>query len=268
MQTNVIPRASHRIARRLRVAIILCASWCAAGTIAAQGAPSAASDTGSTSDAGSMASMSMSMDGALMNAPHMRMTKLTAPAPGDSARAAAVLAALRGGVAPYTDYHRALADGFRIFAPDIKQPVYHFTSMRRAMVAMVDFDPSSPTSLLYERTGDSSYRLVGAMYTARKRASLADLDARVPLSYGQWHVHTNFCLPKLGDRARISERGADGRPLFGGRGSITTEAACQAANGRFYPQIFGWMLHVYPSATDPATIWGRDAMHEMAGDHD
>jgi hypothetical protein len=28
------------------------------------------------------------------------------------------------------------------------------------------------------------------------------------------------------------------------------------------------MVHVYPSATNPAEIWGRDAMHEMAGDDD
>jgi len=215
-----------------------------------------------------MASMSTAMDGALMDAPHMRMTALAAPAPGDTARAAAVLAALRAGVAPYADYHRALADGFHIFGPKVPQRVYHFTSNSRALVAMFHFDPASPTSLLYERTGDSTYRLVGAMYTAPRGASLSDLDARVPLSFGEWHVHTNWCLPKLGQRARMAERGADGRPLFGGRGSITTEAACQAANGRFFHQIFGWMLHVYPSATDPATIWGRDAMHEMAGDHD
>jgi len=268
VQTTVTPRAPRRVVRHLRVAIMVCASWCAAGTLAAQNAARAAADTGSTSDAGSMASMSTSMDGALMNAPHMRMTKLTAPAPGDSARAAAVLVALRAGVAPYTDYHRALADGFRIFAPNIPQHVYHFTSMRRGLAAAFDFDPASPTSLLYEKTGDSSYKLVGAMYTARKAASLADLDARVPLSFGEWHVHTNWCLPKLGEMSRITERGADGKQLFGGRGSITTEAACTAANGRFYAQLFGWMLHVYPGATDPATIWGRDAMHEMAGDHD
>jgi hypothetical protein len=225
-------------------------------------------DGGAMSDTGAMASTSTAMDGALMDAPHMRMTKLGAPAPGDSARAAAVLAALREGVAPYADFHRALADGFRIFAPQIPQRVYHFSSLRRAVGAMFHFDPASPTSLLYERTGDSTYRLVGAMYTAPRGASPADLDARVPLSFAEWHVHTNFCIPKRGEMARIAERGPDGHPLFGGRGSITTLAACQAANGRFFPQIFGWMVHVYPSATDPATIWGRDAMHDMAGDHD
>jgi len=30
------------------------------------------------------------------------------------------------------------------------------------------------------------------------------------------------------------------------KGSIATEEACDAANGRFQPVIFGWMVHVYP----------------------
>ena len=25
-----------------------------------------------------------------------------------------------------------------------------------------------------------------------------------------------------------------------------TEEACDAAGGKFYPSIFGWMVHVYP----------------------
>jgi hypothetical protein len=215
-----------------------------------------------------MAAVSPAMGGPLMETPHMRMTALGPAAAGDSARAARILEALRAGLAPYADYHRALADGYRIFAPKVPQRVYHFTSWRRALVATFHFDPAAPSSLLYERTGDTTYRLVGAMYTARRGAPLADLDARVPLSVGQWHVHTNWCLPRRGGRARLGDRGPDGRPLFGGQGTITTAAACQAADGRFIPQAFGWMLHVYPYATASSAIWGRDAMHEMAGDHD
>jgi hypothetical protein len=30
------------------------------------------------------------------------------------------------------------------------------------------------------------------------------------------------------------------------KGSIATQEACDAANGRFQPVIFGWMVHVYP----------------------
>jgi hypothetical protein len=194
--------------------------------------------------------------------PHMRMTVRQPPQPGDSARAAMIVAAARASLLPYEDYHKALADGFHIFAPNVKQPVYHFTSRERAILAQFHFDPAKPTSLLYEKTGDSTYRLVGAMYTAPRRASLADLNARIPLSVAQWHLHTNLCLPRLGQRNRLTERGSDGRPLFGVNGSITTEAACTAADGRFIPEIFGWMVHIHPMATDPSAVWGAEHMDD------
>ncbi len=197
---------------------------------------------------------------------HMRMTALTKSAPGDSAHAAQVLAALRAGLEPYADYHRALADGFTIFAPNFPQRVYHFSSRRRALGSAFHFNAAEPTSLLYEKTSDG-YRLVGAMYTAPRWVSLADLNTRVPLSVAQWHEHTNWCLPKRGEMTRLGEHNADGQPLFGGRGTITTEAECSAAGGRFFPQAFGWMVHVYPFASNASDVWGREAMHEMAGDH-
>jgi hypothetical protein len=195
--------------------------------------------------------------------PHMRMTVLTAPAPGDSARAAAVAAAARADMARYADYHQALHDGFHIFAPNIPQHVYHFTSRTRAIEAVVHFDPSKPTSLLYERTGDSTYRLIGAMYTAPRWASLSDLNGRVPLSVAQWHLHTNWCLPpKRAGNPRV-QRGSDARPVFGPGGSITTEAACDAAGGRFFPVLFGWMVHVHPDASQAPDVWGAEDMTHM-----
>jgi hypothetical protein len=268
VSTNAATPSAHRRALVLAAAVVLCTSLSTARTAATQGSAGTARDSAAMTGAGAMESMSTAMDGGLMNAPHMRMTTLTRPAPGDSARAATVLAALRSGIAPYSDFHRALADGFHIFAPRIPQRVYHFTSTRNGLAAMIHFNPASPTSLLYERTGDSSYRLVGAMYTAPRWESLSVLNARIPLSVAEWHVHTNWCLPKRAGAGRLGEKGPDGRPLFGGHGSITTKEACDAANGRFVKQAFGWMVHVYPTATDPAAIWGRDAMHEMAGNHE
>jgi len=203
-------------------------------------------------------SVSAAMGGEMTESAHMRMTALTVPAAGDSARAAAIVATLRHALEPYADYHRALADGYRIFAPRIPQRVYHFSSPRRGLFSFVRFDPSRPSSLLYERTGDSTYRLVGAMYTAPRHASLADLNARVPLSVAQWHLHTNLCLPRRGAAKEFNARGSEGRPLFGLHGSITTEAACTAAGGGFFPQVFGWMVHVHPFETDPAKVWGAE----------
>lgn len=266
VRTYAATESTHRRALCLQAAVFFCIAWGASPAIA-QGSASSTHDAAAMSDTGEMASMSMAMDGGLMNTPHMRMTALARQQPGDSARAAAVLVALRAALVPYADYHRALADGFRIFAPKVPQHVYHFSSPMRGFAAMIHFDPAAPSSLLYEKTGDSSYKLVGAMYTAPKWDSPSDLNERVPLSFAQWHLHTNWCLPKLRDGARLGERGPDGRQLFGGKGSITTKEACDAANGRFFKQPLGWMVHVYPAATDPAQIWGRDAMEEMAGVH-
>jgi hypothetical protein len=44
----------------------------------------------------------------------------------------------------------AAADGFRKFLPGVKQPIYHFTSWRWALLAR-RFDPARPTSLLPAR---------------------------------------------------------------------------------------------------------------------
>jgi hypothetical protein len=205
--------------------------------------------------------VSAAMGSGLEEMAHMRMTTLTSANPADEARAAAIVTTLREALKPYADYHRALEDGYRIFAPRIKQRVYHFSNNRSGFMSVFRFDPARPTSLLYEKTGDSSYRLVGAMYTAPRRSSLDELNARVPLSVGRWHLHTNWCIPRAGGALRYDARGPDGRPLFGGEGSITTASACTASDGWFFPQVLGWMVHVYPFATDPAEIWSTAEMH-------
>jgi hypothetical protein len=49
---------------------------------------------------------------------------------------------------------------------------------------------------------------------------------------------------------------------FGPKGSITTAEACEAAKGRFFPVLFGWMVHVNMFAgDDPAAIWGDSHHH-------
>ena len=37
------------------------------------------------------------------------------------------MAAAKTAMAPYEDYHKALADGYQIFLPNVPQPQYHFT---------------------------------------------------------------------------------------------------------------------------------------------
>lgn len=183
--------------------------------------------------------------------PHMHMT---APRPGsaeDQKRANEIVEQLRASIEKYKDYHVALDEGFKIFMPNVPQQEYHFTNYENGFLEAFTFDPTRPTSLLYKKTA-SGYELVGAMYTMPKRASEDQLNERVPLSVATWHLHTNLCMPPKGDRRHANWM------KFGLRGSITTQAACDAAGGTFYPVIFGWMVHVYPYEDSTAKIF---AMH-------
>ncbi len=185
---------------------------------------------------------------------HMYMTSLRPPKAGDQQKADTIVAATRVAMAPYQDYRKALADGYRIFLPDVPQPQYHFSKYEYALEAWVHFDPLKPTSLLYTKTPDGGYKLVGAMYTDRVTASEDDLNERIPLSIARWHQHINFCRAPAGQKTAYF--GPDAK--FGLMGSITTAEACDAAGGTFYPHIFGWMVHVYPYETDPKKIWSTD----------
>jgi hypothetical protein len=206
-----------------------------------------------SSDAATAATGAMSdedMHGMNMDA-HMYMTDLRPAKAADQQRAAAILLELRPAIEKYKDYHVALADGYRIFGPNVPQPIYHFTNYRNGAVAGFKFDPARPTSLLYKKTA-TGYELVGAMYTAPRRYTEDQLNERVPLSVARWHKHINLCLPPLGSRLEQIDF-----KEFGPSGSIATQSACQAAGGRWYPQIFGWMVHVYPFEANPDKLWAH-----------
>jgi len=182
--------------------------------------------------------------------PHMYMTKLRTATPQDWAKADEIASELRESIAKYKDYHAALADGFRIFAPNVPQSEYHFTNYYNGFLESFSFDPTRPTSLLYKKT-KTGYDLIGAMYTMPKRVSEEQLNERVPLSIAQWHLHTNLCMPPK------EERGHADLTRFGLQGSILTKDACTEAGGTFYPVIFGWMVHVYPFENSREKIWGQ-----------
>jgi len=168
---------------------------------------------------------------------HMHMTAARPATPEDWARAEKVAGELRDSIEKYKDYRVAMADGFQIFLPNVPQPMYHFTNPKNGFLEAFTFDPGRPTSLLYKKTA-SGYELIGAMYTMSKLATEEQLNERVPLSVAQWHLHTNLCMPKQGKNADFTQ--------FGLTGSIASKESCDAAGGRFYPIIFGWMVHVYP----------------------
>jgi hypothetical protein len=185
---------------------------------------------------------------------HMHLTALRPQKPGDQQKADAVAAAAKEAMVPYQDYRKALADGYQIFLPGVPQPIYHFTKYEYGREAWQQFDPHKPTSLLYKKTADGGYKLIGAMYTDRVDADEEELNSRIPLSVARWHQHINFCKAPEGQKAAYF--GPDAK--FGLMGSITTKEACEAAGGQFRPHLFGWMVHVYPYETDPAKVWSVD----------
>lgn len=195
---------------------------------------------------------------------HMEMTNLLAANAADSIRAAKLVRELRTSIAKYKDVDVAVADGFKEFAPQIKnQHVYHFTNYRWAFENAFRFDAAKPTSLLYKKDVAGKFVLVGAMYTAPKRYTESQLNDRVPLSVAQWHKHVNWCMPPKGDAAAWQTK-KNGRPVFGPLG-VSTEEECTAAGGKFQPEVFGWMVHANVFASDdPKVIWHDD--HGMSAD--
>jgi hypothetical protein len=184
---------------------------------------------------------------------HMKYTKLRPPDPADQKKADEIVDQLKQTLAKYKDYHAAEAAGFKPFHPEISEmKVVHFTKNWYGLKAAFVFNPEDPTSLLYERTKGGGYKLIGAMYTDRKNASEDQLNERIPLSVARWHRHVNLCFPKKG-----TDPSAVDWTKFGFNGSIDSKTACAAAGGRFYPQVFGWMVHVYPWDPNPKLVWAK-----------
>jgi hypothetical protein len=193
-------------------------------------------------------------------AAHMETTPRRKATAADSIRANGIVADLRSAIAKYRDVKVAQADGFRMFAPRLEnQRVYHFTRNLWALENQFTFNPARPTSLLYRKDVQGNFVLVGAMYSAPRRYTAKDLDERIPTSIAQWHRHVNWCLPSRRQDDRWTEA-RNGRPVFGPLG-VATREECDAVDGRFVKQIFGWMVHANVFASDdPAIIWGDNHM--------
>ena len=178
--------------------------------------------------------------------PHMHMSALRDLQPGDEEKAQKIVEQSRQALEKYKDYNAALADGYKIFLPNVPQKMYHFTNVGAAF----GFDATKPTSLLYNKTKDG-YALIGAMYTAPQRFNEEQLDQRIPLSVAQWHQHVNMCKPPKGQEVSMLSK----NPKFGLNGSISTQEECEAAGGTFMPHVFGWMVHMYPWEKTSDEIW-------------
>jgi hypothetical protein len=192
---------------------------------------------------------------------HMQMTLHAPQQPGDSARADAIVAAARRVMAQYPTVGAAEKAGFQKFLPNIPLPIEHYTNHSYAVEAYIgEFDPMHPTALIFKRDGDS-LQIVGVMYTASNSANREVLDSRVPLSFGTWHRHVDFCKAPAG--TPLTDRMGPGA-RFGFSGSIETKDACAKAGGTFLPVVFGWMVHVWPNEKTRAGIWAVDAHDSMS----
>lgn len=203
------------------------------------------------------AAMSGPMSGAATK--HMLLSPVRRATREDSVRATQLAAQLRVVLAKYSDTAFAVADGYKMFMPNVKtQRVYHFTNYKNAFLEALRFDPEKPTSILYQRAEDGRLKLIGAMYTAPKRVRAGKLDERVPLSIARWHKHVNWCLPQRGESERWLER-RDGLPVFGPESLIAGRRECEDVGGRFYPSVFGWMIHANVFLGDDlAAVFGHD----------
>jgi len=198
--------------------------------------------------------------------PHMSMTKPRPLWPGDQARADAIVAAAKKVGERYRDYRKAETDGYVIFLPEQHQNVYHFIQELPSSDDKERFDPDQPRGLLYTKIDgpNPGYKLIGVMYMARYDATDDELDARIPLSIAQWHVHLNLCVPQQPEQRNWLMDD----PTFGLNGSITTAEACRAAGGHFKSHLAGWMTHIYLFETDPAKIWGAGMGDDHGMEHD
>jgi hypothetical protein len=191
---------------------------------------------------GDMKGMSVMGESMAAMTNHMCVTPPRPPQPGDEERAKAVVDQVRATIEKYKDYKKAIADGFIQANATVDQPQFHFNNNANDILANTRFDPTKPTSLLYYRTAKERYKLEGVMFTASPNATEDDLNQRIPLSVVRWHKHTNFCAAPAD---KTKEYFGD-HPKFGMFGSIHARQACEAAGGKFFPEVFTWMIHVFP----------------------
>ncbi len=177
---------------------------------------------------------------------HTRMSEARDAVPPDEmAHTQRLLAMLRSDLERYRDPAAAERDGFLKEGEDVPVgSLKHFFKYENFAKNQAHLDPKAPAAILYRRTANG-FELAGVMFTAPISASMDELDRRIPLALGHWHSHRNICVPHK-DAPPMTTHAQ--RAPFGFEGTITTRAACDAANGVFLDNVYGWMTHVYPYA--------------------
>ena len=145
---------------------------------------------------------------------HTELSPERRPAPGDSARALKLAGELRAAIAKYKDTAVAIADGYQMFLPNLKQQkVYHFTNNARGFVAAFRFDPSKPTSILYSRARTASSSRRRDVHDAEEREPRPPERPR-PTQHRALAQARELVPAEERQRTRCLER-SDGQPVFG-----------------------------------------------------
>jgi len=175
---------------------------------------------------------------------HIQLTSARPQTAEDIARANTVKQTVQQATEKYRDVSVAERDGYKMFGQGFPgQTEYHFSNTVNSILAAFTFDATQPTSLLYAKDAIGKFVLTGVMYHTPANFAEKRLDQRYPISMGQWHKHVNVCVAPKNLDVGTAYLGANAK--YGPNGSITTQAECNAANGKFMPNLFGWMAHVY-----------------------
>lgn len=95
-------------------------------------------------------------------------------------------------IAPYRDWHKAWAAGYRPGGPS-NMPSTHWMNQRYVQAGYV-LDPNHPQGLVYANTKHGPV-LIGAMFQMRQLGEFGP-DPGGPLT--AWHIHQNICFAPFG----------------------------------------------------------------------
>jgi len=112
--------------------------------------------------------------------------------PAQVAAAAQLYSATEAAIAPYEDWHKAWAAGFRPGGPP-NQASTHWMNQHNVDAGYV-LDPAHPQGLVYANTKHGPF-LLGAMYQMKHIGQFGP-DPGGPLT--AWHEHVDICVTPLG----------------------------------------------------------------------
>jgi hypothetical protein len=169
---------------------------------------------------------------------HMSFTPRRDGSAADTAKALAVVHALRSAIAQYPTLATAESAGFRSRLPEAMQQRRRLLHVGRPgrRLGTGGFDPAAPQALLYRRDASGEFVLAGAMFVAPEGATENELDARIPLSVARWHRHLDVCRGPKGEMKPRYRR-------------ATTASACGGLGGRFRSES-RYMVHVMVDGGD------------------